>query len=515
MNTICCEARNVKPHRSETFAGRSRMVLIAMLVWVAQLALVSIAGAAADSPSVSGPITGPGTPIISEFQDLAQVGYQQEEFFISGMAHSYTPSVPLTLAQNGEWSVAADPTTAAYETRVLVERPINSHRFNGTVWVEWLNVSGGLDAGPDWTLAHNEAVREGAVWVGVSAQFVGVNALKTLPPPLGNPARYTLLSHPGDSYSYDIFSQAGQAVRDSAATVLGGLSPQRLLAIGESQSAGRLSTYIDAVHPLVNVYDGFLVHSRIGPPADLQDPPLAFIPVPNPTVIRADLSVPVLGFQTETDVAFDNAMVRQPDTDKYRLWEVAGTAHFDDYGVVIGLNDIGNGQGAVLTLEAMQNPPTVGSPGVIECAKPINTGPMHWVLDAAVFWLNVWVKDGTPPPIAPLLQVASFSPVVYVIDANGNTLGGVRSPQVDAPVATLSGIGNSAAIGSPPLSAFCSIFGLTIPFTPAQLTALYKSHGQFVSQWGQAAHDKVKAGFLVQPDAVELLKAAAKSHIGN
>ncbi len=512
MNSLSIfrKARNVKPHSSEMFAGRSQKVLIAMLVWVAQLALVSIAGAAADSPSVSGPITGPGTPIIAEFQDLAQVGYQQEEFFISGMAHSYTSSVPLTL--DGKWSVAADMTTAAYETRVLVERPIDSHRFNGTVWVEWLNVSGGLDAGPDWTLAHNEAVREGAVWVGVSAQAVGVNALKTLP--LGNPARYAPLSHPGDSYSYDIFSQAGQAVRDSAATVLGGLSPQRLLAIGESQSAGRLTTYIDAVHPLVNVYDGFLVHSRIGPSADLKQAPLTSILVPNPTMIRDDLSVPVLGFQTETDVAFTNAMLRQADTDKYRLWEVAGTAHFDYYGLFIGLHDIGNGQGAVLALEGMQNPPTVASPGVIECAKPINTGPMHWVLDAAVFWLNVWVKDGTPPPIAPRLQVESVLPFVYATDANGNTLGGIRTPQVDAPVATLSGIGNSGAIGSPPPSAFCSIFGVTIPFTPAQLTALYPNHGQFVSQWGQAAHDEVKAGFLVQPDAVELLKAAAKSHIG-
>lgn len=497
----------MKSDRTAVWSVCSRMALIALVAGVVLAAWTSIAGAAADSPSVSGPI--PGTPTISEFQDLAQVAYEQSEFFIAGMAHSYTPSVPLSLAQNGKWTVAADMTTAPYTTRVLVERPIDSHRFNGTVWLEWLNVSGGLDAGPDWTLAHNEAVREGAVWIGVSAQAVGVNALKN-----SNPSRYGSLSHPGDSYSYDIFSQAGQAARDSAATVLGGLSPQRVLAIGESQSAGRLTTYIDAVHPLVNVYDGFLVHSRIGPSADLKQAPLTSIPVPNPTVIRDDLSVPVLGFQTETDVAFTNATLRQPDTDKYRLWEVAGTAHFDYYGLFIGLHDIGDGQGAVLALQSMQNPTSDPVPGLIECKSPINTGPMHWVLDAAVFWLNVWVKDGTPPPIAPRLQVASVSPVVYATDANGNTLGGIRTPQVDAPVATLSGIGNSAAMGAPPPSFFCFIFGLTIPFTRAQLGSLYKNHGQFASQWGQAAHDEVKAGFLVQPDAVELLKAAAKSQIG-
>ena len=74
--------------------------------------------------------------------------------------------------------------------------------------------------------------------------------------------RYESLTHPGDSYSYDMFSQAGQAIRDDAKLLLGGLRPERLLAVGESQSAGRLVTYIDAVHPLAQVYDGFLVHSR-------------------------------------------------------------------------------------------------------------------------------------------------------------------------------------------------------------------------------------------------------------
>lgn len=94
-------------------------------------------------------------------------------------------------------------------------RPVKPARFSGTVVVEWLNVTGGADAAPDWTLGHNELIREGDVWVGVSAQKVGVDALKTAPP-RGDPVRYATLSHPGDSYSYDIFSQAGQAIRDHA-----------------------------------------------------------------------------------------------------------------------------------------------------------------------------------------------------------------------------------------------------------------------------------------------------------
>ena len=44
--------------------------------------------------------------------------------------------------------------------------------------------------------------------------------------------RYANLSHLGDSYAYDIFSQAGQAIRDHTATILGGLKPKHIIAIG-------------------------------------------------------------------------------------------------------------------------------------------------------------------------------------------------------------------------------------------------------------------------------------------
>ena len=39
---------------------------------------------------------------------------------------------------------------------------------------------------------------------------------------------------------------------------LGGLKARRVIAIGESQSASRLATYINSINPLANEYDGFL-----------------------------------------------------------------------------------------------------------------------------------------------------------------------------------------------------------------------------------------------------------------
>jgi hypothetical protein len=471
------------------------------------------ASATAASPTVTGPVGG-GTPAEAVFStnfDLSKVGYEESEYFVSGTASSYSSASPLTT--DGKWTATPDA-TAAYTTRAVVRRPIDPTKFNGTVIVEWLNVSGAADAGPDWTLTHNELIRDGFAWVGVSAQQAGVNAAKGKVPKLtpGDPVRYAALSHPGDSFSYDIFSQAGQAIRDNSALMLSGLTPQKVIAAGESQSAGRLVTYIDAVQPLVHVYDGFLVHSRFSSGEALSQTPQVSVPAPATARIRDDLDVPVFVFETETDVLSSNLADRQPDTSKFRLWEVAGTSHYDDYGLGIGPGDTGDGQGAVLSLAAMQHPPrTVPGPVSFSCNLPINTGGAHWVLDAAVYSLNQWVVNGTLPPHGQLMKTTSVSPVVFARDANGNVLGGVRSPQVDAPIAALGGVGNG---GTGPVGKFCFLFGTTKTFSAKKLAILYKNHSRFVTRWDQAATKTLKGGFLRQPDAVELEKAASASHIG-
>jgi hypothetical protein len=514
----------LRPRRRHVTA-LAGIALLAAVLPVGVAASVRGAAASAASPTVSGPVTGGSgaivPPNLNAF-DLAQVGYQQSEFFLTGTANAYTPSGSLT--NDGKWTVAPGTAPASppapYTTRVVVYRPSDPKKFNGTVVVEWLNVSGGLDADPDWTQTHNELIRDGFAWVGVSAQAQGVNQLKcstTAPPSAqcpapGDPTRYASLSHPGDSYSYDIFSQAGQAIRDDSTQILGGLTPNKVLAAGESQSAARMVTYIDAVQPLVNVYDGFLVHSRGAAGAPLSQSPLASVPAPNPTLIRTTgLSVPVFTFQTEFDIS-GAFTARQPDTNLFRQWEAAGTSHFDTYGLLIGPSDTGNGQGAVANLEAMQHPTNVPGPGG-QCTLPINTGGAHWLLNSAIYWLNQWVTKGTAPPMGQPLQIASTSPFAYAKDANGNTLGGVRSPQVDAPIAVLAGIGNTPANGAQ-ISLFCGLFGSTVPYTPAQLAALYKNHGQFVSAWSRDTQNLVQEGFLLKADANELMQSAAHSQIG-
>jgi hypothetical protein len=478
------------------------LVVIAICVLLPLVGLSPIVHADAGSPTVWGPITGGnGGPVFLSHTtfDLASVGYSQIEFFVEGTASAYSPMAPLT--SDGRWTVTSS-SHADYRTRIVVNRPSNRRDFNGTVVVEWLNVTGGGDAAPDWIHMHNELIREGYAWVGVSTQTVGLNALKA--PQIGDPARYASLAHPGDSYSYDMFSQAGQAIRDQGATILGGLRPRRLIAAGHSQSAGRLVTYIDAVQPLANVYDGFLVHGRNAAGANLSQAPSPTVTTPVPTLIRDDLDVPVLVVNTETDAGALQA--RQADSPTYRLWEVPGTAHLDHYFHTLGRTDSGDRQSVADGFESMLNPTNQPSP-TLTCDLPVNTGPQTFVPRAGVAALNRWVTHGTPPPTAPRLETISIQPLQYALDAHGNVRGGIRTPAVDAPVAQLSGLGQT---GAAPL---CQLLGTTKPLTNEQLTATYRNHGQFVLAWSHATLHALKSGFLRPADAFNLLIVAAQSDI--
>jgi hypothetical protein len=136
----------------------------------------------------------------------------------------------------------------------------------------------------------------------------------------------------------------------------------------------------------------------------------------------------------------------------------------------------------------------------------VNTGPATFVLRAAIAHLNRWVAGGPPPPRAPRLDTVSVQPLQYALDANGNVRGGIRTPAVDAPVATLSGVGNSG-------TASCVLFGSTVPLSREQLAALYGNHGRFVAAWSRATLSALFAGFLRPEDAGHLLAVGAQSDV--
>ncbi len=443
----------------------------------------------------------PGKPnLILGAYDIASVGYSADEFFVSGTASSY--------GRDGALG------TADYTTRMVVLTPTDAAKFNGTVIVEWLNVSGGVDAPALWFMAHREIVREGYAYVVVSAQQVGVQGgvsmLADMSLKTQDPERYSPLSHPGDAYSYDIFSQVGRLVGAAGDGVLGRLKPEFVVAVGESQSAMFMTTYVNAVDPLVKVYDGFLVHSRFGGAPTLDGVSIfaaSEIGASDPIPFRPDLRVPVMTVITETDLVgaarSGYYLARQPDNERLRTWEIPGTAHADNYTIKVGFIDSGF---APLDQLVAAYAPTNTLMGQ-QLKHYINFAPQHhYVLQAAIAGLHTWVRTGTPPPSAPRIEIGEGDPPPLILDANGLAKGGVRAPWVDVPIARTTGVGSDESILS-------HLFGSGEPFDAATLNRLYPGGAtEYLERFTESLDAAIRAGYLLRADRTEILELAAASY---
>lgn len=414
--------------------------------------------------------------------DLSLVGYSADEYFVSGTA------------------TAASGEQADYTTRVVTLTP---PEFNGTVVVEWLNVSGGIDAPAVWFMAHRELVRAGYGYVAVSVQRVGVEGGDNL---VGidmslkaqDAERYSSLNHPGDAYAYDIYTQVGRLVRDGEL----GIAPEYVLAVGESQSAMFLTTYVNDVDAAAAVYDGFLVHSRFGTAAPLDGS--SALEATTPAPFRDDLRVPVLTVLTETDLLDGHLLgyrhARRPDDEYLRAWELPGSAHADNYTIKVGFIDSGSASLAELAAAYAPTDQLMGQ----QLSYCINFAPQHhYVLQAAVAALHRWVRDGVPAPAAPPMALSDGA---LVAGPHGLASGGVRTPWVDVPAARTSG----TAPDETPMS---FLFGSGEVFDGATLAALYPGgRDDYLERFETALDQTIQRGFLLAADRAEILDLAAATY---
>jgi hypothetical protein len=370
---------------------------------------------------------------------------------------------------------------------------------------------------------HRQIMRTRSTFVAVSAQRVGIEgggilgdmatALKQVAP-----ERYESLQHPGDAFAFDMYTQAGEAVRGDPA-LLGGAAPTCVIAVGESQSAVFLVTYINKVDTLAEAYDAFLVHGRGSRGASLtgemgvrRDPDV------DPTDLASamarfrqeaadpivDARVPVITVQSETDVVGMYGFgARCEDSPKTRLWEVAGAAHFDTWGMIAAHDDDGT-----LSFERLAElgGPT-DEPLGMKSEEPINSGPQqHYVLMAALAHLDRWAREGTPAPHAPFLATTGTGDSLALeLDEHGIVRGGLRTPWVDVPTAVLSGVGAAGA-------GFTMLFGVTRPFDRDTLASLYpEGIDEYLGKFEAAAESARANGFLLAADVAEIVGVARAS----
>lgn len=493
----------------------------ACMVWLGMALPIFVAGPAlgaqpsAPAATVTRPPAGAhGYPFPKTLEDIGRFNYVQDEVFIGGVARSFVPTAALAGVTDGRWNATPTGPTAAYKVRLIIRRPADPAKFNGTVLVEWLNVSAGYDS-DSFDSMGEQFMREGFAYVGVSAQAGGVDYLRKT----WDPARYGALVHPGDSYSYDIFSQAARALRSGDPAPLGNLTSRirALVAWGGSQSGARLFTYINSVHPAANVIDGFVPFIAAGGAPLSQDPlPTVRPPAGVQAVIRTDSATPVLFQLSESE--FINAargLHAQADSEHFRLWEYAGTSHANRIGM----------EHTMRRLEANGTPtgvfPACGDP-------PINDLSVFPVYRATLWAMHAWLHDGRAPAHAPRVEMSiptdPAQPATILRDpATGIAKGGIQLPEIAAPTGTYTGARPAAALQQHPN---CFLFGASDPWNadsdpwdsnPAldisprpepSLATLYGNSDGYVSAVQRSADALAAEGFVLPFDARESVEKA-------
>jgi hypothetical protein len=438
------------------------------------------------APTVTGPIDGGvhGRPFARPLVDLDAYGYVEEEWFLDGEATSYEVQGEMT--RDGRWTVTPR-TTAPFRTRVVVYRPADAAQASGVAVVCWNNVSAGYEL---FGGESPEILENGHAFVGVTVQKVGVHGLESSRMGLvdWDPERYGSLHHPGDDYSFDIYTQAAQAVRSGQ---LGDLRADRLVAMGASQSAGRLVSYINGVHPLARAFDGYLVQIWFGSGTsfsvgdavvDLSKPQATPRAIAQHQ-LRDDLDVPVFVVNSELE-ATPCYPVRQPDTDRFRYWEAAGTSHVS---------------AQVQAMRAVKFERDFGKSQPL--TPTTNRVPILPLYDSALHHLVRWIDEGTPPPVQPRIEFAGDRPAV-VRDEHGIGVGGIRLPQAEVPIAHNSAI----AAGD---NVFARLNGSWEPFPDDKVRSLYGDRATYLARFEEAARAAEKAGVLLARDVDALLAEAA------
>ncbi|HUA74758.1 MAG TPA: alpha/beta hydrolase domain-containing protein [Solirubrobacteraceae bacterium] len=469
-------------HLAALRARRGGLIAAFCVAAVALFALASPALSApyenVPTPTVEGPIpvTAKSHPFLATDIPLANYGYTEEEYFISGTGSTYNTTGAINVT--GTKLTTGGPNgngTYPFKTRIVVRRPTDPAKFNGKVIVEWNNVTAGYDLEANWFGDPYYLLKHGYAYVTVSAQNVGVNYLKTK----FSPERYGSLEvgPSGDALSFDIFGAAVKAVRGLGVgpEPLGNLTPNitKVTASGESQSCGRLVTYFNKIAPIHQIVDDYLLTVCT-------------------TEIRSDRPEKALRIITEFENKEEQKEAEAPANPSLRHWEAAGASHVPFLAV------------ANWTVPVDRD---TGVQTAICTSPPLSKVSWPYLVNIGTQELNEWQEGGPPPPLAPRGEYES--PKVLKRDALGNAKGGIRLPEMDVPTGVNRG-DNSAA--PPPnsgnASAFCTLLGQYKPFSEETLEGLYTDYGDYVDKVKADTEKLVTEGFLLPEDGLRLIERA-------
>ncbi len=451
--------------------------------------------------------------------DLTRYGYVEEEYLISGQARVFDwPDGPArkVLGQG------------PYTTRILVRRPKDHRRFNGTAIVEPFNPSTAVDLPIMWAESHQQMLADGYAWVGVtikpntirslkkfdSARYASVAMPNPAPQPRCEAAAINSWSQPTTpadetGLAWDILSQLGRLLKEASPANPLGQAAQRLYMTGQSQTAGYARTYASVFGTTVvdskgkPLYDAYLYSGS--PPWQVPLNQCAKdLPPGDPTLITPAVGVPIIELFAQGDIG-TNIETRRADADGprdlFRRYEIAGAAHTNPWEEL-----------SFASAEDMKRIEPDGDAGAGDVCTPENVSasdfPIRYVFDAAWRNLDDWVRRGVAPPRASRLALKvkpgeAFVPdKSFVEDELGNAKGGVRTPYVDVPTARW--------VGAKAGPFRCLFVGYKFDFDQARLRSLYKNHDDYVNKVRASAAELERQRWLTPADAAEIVREAER-----
>lgn len=395
-------------------------------------------------PDVEGPI--PETPdsrIFASWRrtrdpiDLEAHGYLEEEYFLSGVAHSFAE--PDGQLQAGE--------QRPYRTRVIVRRPAEGG--SRTAWLSILNASQGYDIEDDWRRAWDTVIRRRDVYVALTAKPINVDALINYDatrygslsfggPTPGLQAQegwnpFQVLPEADESLAWEIIAQTARWIRSGTAFP----RPEMVALTGQSQSGIYTNTYLTSFHDVLvdeqdrPVIDGYLpgAASVLVRDAAQADPgPEGQLIAERPATL--DVGAPVISISTDGDVALfgglldgGSGMFRTGDGPMRRHWHVAGTPHSDARSRVIPTND------------EIERAGRLGRDLSTAVLDALDVVPVEPVIAAAMEALAAWVLDGTPAPASRWFDADAADPERIAQGDDGMSRGGIRCGLIEHPLA--------------------------------------------------------------------------------
>lgn len=431
--------------------------------------------------------------------DLDAHDYVEDEFLLSGTASVW---------HHPEVGAASAPRLrdVPFCTRVLVRRPRDPGAASGFVQLEPLHPD--LDSALVWNSIHPWLLREGHSWVGVTAFARLADQLRDEL----DPARYARLDIPEDGQHFEI---VGEAVRALVAGELGPVAAEQIVMAGMSATGSFCRVFLqEGFHDRLRdefgraLVDGYLIGISSGGAGAAGYPPLGdddpVLPDDDPRRIVTGHGAVVVELLSETESETHGSVTREdsdaPD-DRYRLLQIAGTAHIE-------------ARESVLT-NLQQFEDAGGRRPAFAVVEPRSDARFDLYVRGAFAAIRSWIVDGIPAPRGARLPVR---PGVEELerDAEGAAVGGIRPPWIEVPTAVYAPHGTVSDESEPPPE--------WMPFSAPQMLARlvgtmrrlplrdiherYGTRGAYLRRFAAAARRHVAERYLLAEDADELIRSA-------